>query len=1058
MKKYILLIALILSVIRLPAQVWGKVVSDQDRKPLAGVSIYTGGGILVTATTSDGTFKIPGFRDTILVFSHIGFKTDTISYVQSPVLMVLHTNGYELNEVVISTGYQSLSQRQSTGSYTYVDEELINRSMHSDIISRMEGVTGSLAFIRKGTLNEQQRAPELRIRGKNTIYGDGSPLIILDNFPYEGDINSINPNDIESVTLLKDAASAAIWGAKAGNGVLVITTKKGKYAQPLTVSLNGNFTVDKKPDLHYSRSFMKAMDFIEVERELYNRAFYVVSDWNPLSPVVEYLMANNPEEITRLNSIDYRNEALERFYQNSFSQQYFLNVRGGGSTHSLYLSAGFDKTIGSLKRSENDRITLQTNFSFRPFRNLELTIANNFILTGNKPNGLGISSMYAKGKNNLLPYTQFTGSEGSSASITKDFRQTYVNQAKEIGLLDWQYRPIEELLLNNISEKASENRTNVNLSYKIIENLRFETKYQYHTVVQNSVNTRDAGSYYVRDLVNKYTQTDGTRILPEGSIVEGNNQNLQSHSVRSQISYELAPNNLHYLSLLVGAEAGQLVNKIAPGYMLYGVDRDVLVGRNRFDYTKNYPLRPTGSGNIPAPSTTINELINRSVSAFGNASYIFRDRYSVSASVRRDGANVYGVKTNQRFVPLWSAGLAWIVSEEDFWSTTNFFKIRASYGYSGNSLKNTSAYTTAVYSTEATTGLQTAIIRSPGNPSLSWESVLTQNFGLDFAFLSNRLTGSLEYFIKKGIGLIGDNIMDPTTGLGFPSQGGTLNSRTNYANTRTGGLDIQLVSKNTTGKLKWTTVSIINVAKSKVTEYAGIANSNIITYTSGIGTAPPVKGAPTDPMYSLPWYGLDSRTGSPLVPVEGSLGYLYGQYLTGKRPEDLVLSGSTIPLCFGSVRNTIDFKQLTISANIVWKANYYFRASSINYHSLFNTWTGHIDYADRWQKTGDELLTNVPSLPTKENYDPSGRRDQVYTQSLALVEKGDHIRLNDVAVSYMLKSEKQKETGLKSFKVSFLVQNIGILWRRNSVGIDPDYPYATYPPAMSIALGFNANF
>lgn len=271
-------------------------------------------------------------------------------------------------------------------------------------------------------------------------------------------------------------------------------------------------------------------------------------------------------------------------------------------------------------------------------------------------------------------------------------------------------------------------------------------------------------------------------------------------------------------------------------------------------------------------------------------------------------------------------------------------------------------------------------------------------------------------------------------------------------------MDLELRSENLRGRFRWSTALLANYVTNTITTYKGIDNPNILAYTTATGPKTPHEGMPLDPVYSLPWYGLNPQDGSPLVSVNAQLSNDYGLFINQLMPSDLMLSGSSVPEWFGSMRNTLGWGDLSVSFNISWKFDYYFRSQSIDYHSLFNQWQGHVDFSKRWQKPGDEKFTNVPSMPSLENFDASRRMDLVYTSSEILVEKGDHLRLRDLNVNYTIHQSPFTKLPFQTMVLTVYMQNLGMLWRANSKGIDPDVPSASYPNPTTYAVGLNVNF
>lgn len=423
----------------------------------------------------------------------------------------------------------------------------------------------------------------------------------------------------------------------------------------------------------------------------------------------------------------------------------------------------------------------------------------------------------------------------------------------------------------------------------------------------------------------------------------------------------------------------------------------------------------------------------------------------LSGSARWDASNLFGVKTNQKGVPLWSAGLSWRVSDELFYKIAwlPYLKLRATYGYSGNVDKSVTAFTTVSYGTDFTTDLRSATVRSPGNPNLRWEKVAIMNFGVDFNVLNDRIQGSLEYYQKNSSDLLGLTQIDPTV---FYSSG-LASYKTNYANLRTRGFDIEINTRNIDAGFKWQSHVLFSHAANEVTDYLGDGRGSITSYTGGRSNRP-VEGHSLDGIYSLPWAGLDSETGDPLVLENGSPTKEYTRYLEELSLEELVYHGPSVPTIFGSLRNTFSWKGFNASANITFKAGYYFRRSTINYNRLSEDWIGHRDFSERWQNPGDELSTQVPSMPEA----PVSNRDQVYALSEILVEKGDHIRLQDVSLSYTIDKLSSSAKTLRNIRLYLYANNLGIIWRDNKRQLDPDYPSASILPAQSFSIGIQANF
>ena len=1039
---------------------YGKVVST-DNSPLAGANLALLKSKRRATTGFDGNFsmEITTLPDT-LVISHISFTTIRIPVTAAtgdPFIIILQLKNTFLQDVVVSTGYQDLSKERATGTFVKIDHELLNRRISTNILDRLEGVTPGLLFNRN-TIASSKNLLDLSIRGHSTLFANDQPLVVVDNFPYDGDISNINPNDVESITLLKDAAAASIWGVKAGNGVIVITTKKAKLNQKLSVAFAANITIGEKPDLFYSRSFLNASDFIDVEDSLFRRGFYTndISSVNrpPLSPVVDILRkkqngivsaAEADAQINALRGLDVRHDLSKYLYRSSLNQQYAVSIRTGNANSSYYFSAGFDKNLSGLQGNENSRATLSSLYSLSVSKKLNLSLGINYTQSSVQSNNPGTITTGGPGSRNLYPYAQLADVDGNTLAIVKDYSTLYTDTAGAGKLLSWKYRPLDELKLADNTIRSSDIRINFGLNYSFTPSLNAEIKYQYEKAGYINRNLFNEQSYFTRNLVNMYSSIAGavvTRPIPLGGILDFANTSLQSGRLRGQLNYTKKWKTVHQFSAIAGTEISEVINDRNTNRM-YGYNDEIASNNTLMDYATNYRLyyNPGSTARIPNPQG-ISQTTDRYISYYANAAYTLLSLYTFSASGRIDKSNLFGVNTNQKAVPLYSAGFAYEISKADFYhlSWLPYLKLRTSYGYSGNVDKTVTGYTTALANTLGFySGLPASTIINPGNPELRWERVRMLNTGIDFSLKGGWLSGSIDYYAKKGIDLIGSSPIAPSSGF--------TSFRGNTANTSGHGLDIVLNTVNLTGKLNWTTQFILSEASDKVTAYA--VTSAPVTYIQqgygNGGTIFPLVGKPLFGIYAYNWAGLDAATGNPLGYLDGSVSSDYTNILAKTTVDNMGFFGSSRPTVYGSVRNSFGYKAFSLSFTVVYKLDYYFRAGSYSSASLFNSWSGHTDYTLRWQKPGDELVTTVPSLqfpPVNTN------REQFYGSSAVLVEKGDHIRLQDIQFSYT-------HGHAKFFGY---LNNLGLLWRANKKGLDPDLFTGNLPLPKTFTIGCNLTF
>lgn len=1035
-------------------------VTDSLGNPIANVSVRIVGSRIGTVTDTNGYYELPPAREgASLSFTIIGYSPIT-KVIDSPQInVVLSLTNMALDEVqVVNTGYQSLPKERATGSFSFIDNKLLNQRVSTHILDRLEGNVPGLIF-NKNTTASSDGGIDINIRGHSTLFANDQPLIVLDNFPYDGSLSNINPNDIENITILKDAASASIWGVKAGNGVIVITSKKGSLEKPLQIEVNSNITLGNKPDLFYKPAErILATDRVDLETALYQQGYYndkLTSSSYPAVPLTVSILdkiekgslseTDGRNILEGLRKNDVRNDLEKHFYQNTVNQQYAINFRGGGRSSDYYLSAGYDNNRSSSVGFENDRLNMISTLNLYPTNKLKVSAGVTLTYTKRKANTI-LSDLNTLMLSGLLPeYTDLVDDETKqSLEVIRNYNPAYLESLNDEGFMDWFYRPYSELSYADNIEKQLHNRINLGFNYKVITGLSASLKYQYEKGVTESTDFRSLETYYTRNLINRFYDPDGSKKYPvpnDGGILLENRSNLESHRGRIQLDYENNWKNNHSITALLGTEISQAITA-SRGNTLYGYNPENANFTN-VDYTITYPTNPEGAQLLPN-NISVGKYNDRYLSYFANASYSYMNRYILSASGRIDKSNLFGVKTNQKAAPLYSVGFAWSISEEDFWNAdlVPHSKFRVTYGYNGNIDKSVSAFNTFLsLSNSRYYGLPYAAIETPGNDQLRWEKVRTINLGYDFSIRNNRLSGSVEFYFKKGVDLFGYSPLPSSTG--FTAFYG------NTASVSTKGFDIFLNSMNISSKsFQWTTNAIVSRALDIVTDYQ--IEALPISYISGIRSSivQPLVGKPLFAVYSYPWAGLSAENGDPQGYLEGQISNDWTAIISGTTVDNMVYNGSARPVHFGALRNTFTYKELSISANILYKLGYYFRRNSINYAALYAGSLAHSDYYKRWQNPGDESITSIPSL---QSLPTSTSRESFYSYSEVLIEKGDHIRLQDITLAYDYKFKKN--ISLKSMQFYGTVNNIGILWKANDHGIDPDVYADALPNVRLYSLG-----
>lgn len=1061
MKKYLLIILCLMCYLPSFSQsiVTGKVIDAHSKSPLSGAGIKA---VSNENTVSDqnGNFKINLKQiDTVIYVSYIGYSTEIVSVKKFNDTIIVYLKQAEnlLDVVNVSSGYQIMPKERIAGSFTQIGKDLLNEQVSTDIMSRLSSVTNGLVIDKSSSSSGR-----LLIRGLSTVRGPNAPLIILDNFPYEGDIQNINPNFIESVTILKDASAASIWGARAGNGVVVITTKKGSFNKPLQINVAVTNTFTSTPDLQYLRQ-ISSDSFISIEEELYKRNYYassIASLTRPqVSPVVELLVSKSAGQLSEddyknridyLRKLDVRDEFAKHFYNRAYNQQYSVNFSGGDKKYQWSTQTGYDHN-----KSELDAVYKRTNLrfqnSFKPIDNLQFSadlLYTQSLRTSGKP-GYGDINASVSG---IYPYAQFADDQGMPLPIAKR-RQAYINSLQGSKLLDWNYFPLTDHLHSLNERKINDIIVNTGLNYKFLDGFSADLKFQYQQQRNDSRNHWNEQSYFARNLINTFSQTNvssGELIqrIPFGGILDLATVSLNTQNLRGQINYQKSWGN-HDFNIIAGQEIRN-AKTLGNGNRTYGYNDDILTFSN-VDYNTQFPEFISGSLSQIPQNHYFDDKTVRFVSLYSNAAYSYKSKYSATMSLRRDASNIFGISTNNKWTPLWSIGGSWEISKEPFFTnkSLNYLRLRATYGINGNIDPAMSTVSTIRYiaTNPNIPGAPYAQFNQYANPELSWEVSKTTNIGIDFRLANSKLNGSIDIYQKNGENLFGFEQLDYTGGIG-------TNIVKNTASIVGKGIDVELNSTNINHhNFAWKTHFNFSFNKDKVIKYYLLsrAANNFVGSTNAVISA--IEGTPIYSIYSYKWAGLNPSTGDPRGYFNNQISQNYSQLLFNSQIDDLKYHGPASPVFFGSIGNTFSYKQVSLSFRIVYKLGYYFRRSTINYTNMFSTYNGDVDYVKRWQNSGDELKTYVPSII----YSNNANRDAFYAGSEPLVERGDHFRLQYININYTPDVKRLPKFLQNNLSLFFNISELGILWKANKHDIDPDYRgINTLKPSTNFSFGLRA--
>lgn len=1039
-------------------------LSVQDKvsgSPLSGANIKTEvGQNIITDRKGVCSFMLTK-DDTYFTVGLLGYKTDTIWVNQldeKKLNVLLRPVKYAIEEVVINTGYQKVGKERLTGAVYQVDENLLNTMVSTSVIDRLANNVPGLVFNKTGGNPSNQT--QISIRGQSTLFSRPDPLIVLDNFPYDGDLSSINPDDIESINILKDAAAASVWGARAANGVIVLTSKKGSRGSGPSITFSAQSTVAGKPDLYYEPRISPA-DYIGIERQLFDEGFYdtqeSASNKPVLTPAVELLIANRDGQLSdtdlemaldRLGRTDLRTEREQYLYQGLLNQHYALTLNNRGDNRNWLIALGYDNNRDNLVKNGfkrmNGRLLLEQSIW-----------ENRIAFSGNI--GVNWTDSYAPNTGQLTmssytplyPYARLREENGQNAVVYKDFRHTYLDEVavNHSDMLDWRYRPLDEVSLWNDHTKNLEYRFDLNIKAKLFEGVDIDAFYQFVNRHTESRNDQSVRSYGVRSLINQFTEVldDGvlSRPIPLGNILDLDNRVQQTNRLRVQGNILKDLYDDVTLQSILGMEVNA-TDYDGVQHRFYGHNPD-RAGIQAVDYINPIPsfVNPASTNRIPFRDN-LTKTADRFMSYYQNTSLTWKSRYLLTASTRLDQSNIFGVSTNQKGVPLWSVGLAWELAKESFLNVpwVSHLKFRTTYGSSGNVNRSLSAYTTAAYTNSAPfSRLPYATIVNPPNAELRWERTKVLNVGTDFTLFDGRLSGTFDFYRKKAVDLIGDSP--------FPASSGVTRYRGNVAASKGNGFEAFLNAMIINRKLKWNTTMMLSRATDIVTDYMDlpISGFNLIQST----TLNPQRGKPLFSMYGFKSYGLDPQTGDPVGMLAGEQSTDWNAIVQNTTIDDLVYFGTSRPMYTASLRNTWSWKGWSLTTNISYRGKYFYRMNSIRYMNSGvldkGLASGHADFLNRWKSPGDELRTTIPSIPIASSLN----RDNVYLYGETLVERGDHIRWEDLSLSYQFRGVSEI---FKTLELFCYANNIGLLWVKTNTNLDPDYSSAgQLPPVRTYSMG-----
>ncbi|GGE52132.1 TonB-linked SusC/RagA family outer membrane protein [Pedobacter psychrotolerans] len=1066
----------------------GKVI-DETGNPLPGASIKGNGSNAVTATDVNGRFTARIQRGTTLLgFSYLGYEhyNYQVNGSQNNLIITLKNGAVgQLSEVnVVSTGLQKLSKERSTGSAEVVTAAQLEKIQVPNVLQRLESMvpgvkinitSGDNSFVYGNKRNAINGGTRTRgasdysffVRGKTTVssVSETLPLIVVDGAITENDISSINPNDIANITFLKDAAAASIWGTRAANGVVVITTKTGKPGQAPVINFSVNASVSNQPDLGYLKT-MTSAQAIAYEQELVNKNIIVApSSTIPYSSSVAdvtdltfKLKAGTITQsaynslIAQYSSRDSKSQIERYLLQPATSQTYNLSISGGNNFSSYFYSASYSKEDPYSKGNSGDRLTVTLNNTFKLLKIATLTTNLKGSFFNYKSNGISLNSLYSPNRATFMPYNQLVDDNGNRVSYSKNYYTGWLNTLYPSGFLNWGYNALDEIDHTDNTQRDNNYSANFNLNVPIVKGLSANAFYNTERSFTTVRNYNDEASYSYRNYVNGFTPipTTGKAINSlglssgGGGIYTVGNATTNNYTLRGQLNYETTLGADHQINAIAGSEIRQ--TKQGDGSStLYGYNMSTGLSRPVNFFNGYTDFFNSISGLAGAPSQQ--DKTRRYLSYYSNAAYTYKSKYTLSGSVRYDDYNNFGVDRSFRATPLYSFGGKWDAAKESFLNQVKWISnlsVRATYGVNGNISTSTYPFTwISLGGVDPSTGLSTASILAPANPELRWEKTYVTNIGVDFSFLNNNIYGSVDIYRKHGTDLL----------YNFPISGtyGFTSLLRNTTELTGKGIDLSLGGvfyKTEDWDLNGRLTYAYNTNEVNDTRF--VANS---AFFSSPAYGSIISGYNTDKLLVYRNAGLDA-TGMTLIYDQNGNKIAPNVNLTSI--DALAYAGRTTAPHFGSYTQSVRYKDFTLMAVATYQfGNVFLRPTITSYPSSRAgvAYDLSADVARRWQKAGDEATTNVPGVAGTFAAVSLTR----YAQSDINVLKGDYIRLRELSLTYKIPVEHLTRM-VKTANFAFAVRNLGLLWTANKEGIDPDFTSGLNSTTLGLPATVSYNF
>jgi len=1053
---------------------------DIPGEPLVGATVAADSGKVVKGTVTDvnGRYSItlPDGAQSI-TFRYIGYKTKTVklSAGQTELNITLSSDQGKLSEVVV-TGYQNIDRRKLTAAVSTlkISDETVGAVTNID-----QALAGQVAGLAAITSTGAPGAPvKVRIRGTASINGTQEPLWVLDGIPLEGtdipnidnlnDIDDIyqtsiaglNPSDIDNITVLKDAAATAIYGARAANGVIVITTQKGKEGRPV-VNFNTKLTYEPRNSID-RLNLLNSNEKVDLELDLLKSGYPYRAHKGGVAQILdaagEYntfttggwdaLSAATQQKINALRNINTNwNDIL---FRNVFNQEYNASVSGGSDRAHYYASFGYTNQQGTVEGVGNKRYNL--------------TLKTDFKVTSRLTLGVSVLANERKQKSYLTDTGGFTNPVYYAREANPYF-EPYDADGNYNYDTNVQGRENEVPDFNIFEERANTGNTRRDRSvfgmaeatYKVTHDLKITSQlsYQYDNYALHKWAANDSYAMRKEKEYATYIQSDGTRasIFPEGGYTRTTSYDSRQWLWKAMAEWEHVFNQIHDVQLMAGTEIRHNESNTVTS-TAYGYDPRTL--------TTQPVIFPSETVAEQYPLHQEQQSENAYVSWYATGSYTLMHRYTLGGSVRWDGSDVFGVAKKYRYLPLYSVSGLWHAADEKFMKGLTWLDqldLRASYGLQGNIDKNTSPYLIGEFqkvtilpgSSETVIAAETA-----PNPDLKWEKTSNVNLGTDIGVLGNRIRLTADFYYRKSTDLIGTRML--------PLETGFQSTTVNWASMENRGWELSLNTRNiATRNFTWTTNINLGFNTNKVLQESVAENA----------TYPSRAGHPVGALFAYRTAGLDdegypvylTKDGQKVSATEFFKLNSYGaSTLTAEEQRNLYsYMGTTDPKCSGGFINNFEYKNWQLGMNWMFNLGMKVRVqpsySPVYFDRGLNT---NHDILNRWTSTN--TTSTLPVLMTSGGTHAAEyiRYEEFNTYSMLdlWIKNCNYARLQSIRLGYKVPKEWLQKIGISSASLSFEARNLMVIASNYHNYLDPETmgnPWAQ-PIAKSFIFGLNVNF